>query len=934
MPLRFYEAIVQRSSDIAVVADWEGTITFASPAVSILGYEPGDVVGRRVRDFVHPDDAAVGAATIQEAVTATGMATIEWRIRAADGTWRYVEEAITDLTMVAEVGGLVINLRDITRRREAEEARSESERQLALLFDASPIGTAVVGTAGHLMRVNDALVELLGYPRHELLNLTFGDVTHPDDIEDDTALYEQLMDGRIGRYQIVKRYLCRDGSEILGRLSVSALRDNDGRPLHAIGSIEDITETVEAHRRLAQNEQRLVMALDAAGMATWEREMSSGRLVVSENFYDVYGLGPDDFDGTFEGLARLMHRDDVTLISEIDDGNDSFAMDHRFMSPTRGPLLIHGRGRRERDTSGNVVKVIGTVMDVTSERLAQRQHLEAEQMFRRTIEATTDAFIGIDAQGAVRQWNASATRVFGWTADEARGRQLEDLIIPPELRSAHRAGLSQASDLRRIGRLGRGPVEMLAHTRSGSSIPVEISVVSVEIEDELRFNAFVRDISARKAAEAELELHAITDELTGLPNRALLSDRFDTAIRRRSADRWIALLFIDIDRLNVVNDSIGHHAGDAMIRAVAERISSLVQPPDTVARFGGDELVVLMETVQSLHEATCAATAILAAVGAPLTLDGHQIEPTVTIGLTMSTVADAHLDDLLRDADVAMYRAKTRGRNRYEIFDISMRGDARMRFQLEAELRHAIAGESLTLHYQPVVSPDGSIQSAEALVRWDHPERGLLPPAQFIPLAEETGLIIPLGDWALRTACHQTAVWRRTLAPNLGIAVNVSAHQLEHPDFFSCVESALADTELDPKALCLELTESTLMRDPTASAAVLGRIHALGVRLAVDDFGTGYSSLLYLRNFPVQVLKLDRMFVSGLGTNSGDDTIVGSTIQLAHALHLSAVAEGVETQVQHAALHTLGCDHMQGYLWSKPVDPQDFTRLLGPSGWP
>jgi diguanylate cyclase (GGDEF)-like protein len=428
-----------------------------------------------------------------------------------------------------------------------------------------------------------------------------------------------------------------------------------------------------------------------------------------------------------------------------------------------------------------------------------------------------------------------------------------------------------------------------------------------------------RDISDRKQAELELSHLALHDTLTGLPNRALFLDRLGLALRRterRSGS--VAVIFGDLDRFKVVNDSLGHDAGDRLLVDVAGRIGAALRPADTVARFGGDEFTILCEDIAGEIEAATIAQRIVDVFREPFVLEDGEVFLATSLGIAIARgegATDQRAEDLIRDADAAMYRAKERGKGRYEIFDEAMRADAVARLETESALRRALERGELRLHYQPEVDLEtGDIAGFEALVRWEHPLRGLLHPSAFIPLAEETGLIVGIGEWVLREACTEAAGWPAPLT----LSVNLSARQLAQHDLVAVVRRALSETGTDPAKLCLEITESAVMESGAATTAQLRALKSLGVRLAIDDFGTGFSSLAHLRRFPVDVLKIDGTFVSGLGREPQDASIAAAVISLAHALDLKTVAEGVETDEQLSILKQLGCDLGQGYLFARP----------------
>jgi diguanylate cyclase (GGDEF)-like protein len=437
------------------------------------------------------------------------------------------------------------------------------------------------------------------------------------------------------------------------------------------------------------------------------------------------------------------------------------------------------------------------------------------------------------------------------------------------------------------------------------------------------------DITSRKQADTQLAHQALHDPLTDLPNRTLFLDRVSVALARNERrPGGLAVLFLDLDRFKVVNDSLGHEAGDRLLRAVASRLRGVLRPGDTAARFGGDEFVVLCEDIVSTTDAVAIAERISQALARPFVLDDQEVFLTSSIGIAVSTGPATRAETLVRDADSAMYRAKETGKAHYELFDEAMRDWALQRLALENALHRALERDEFRVHYQPEIDVrTGDVIGAEALVRWEHPVRGLLAPGDWLPLAEEIGLIVPIGAWVLGEACRQLARWQEAGGAGanghgLVMAVNLSARQLAQADLPEVVSRSLRDAGVDAKCLCLEITEDALMHDADAATSTLEELAALGVGVAVDDFGTGYSSLAYLKRFPVDSLKVDRSFVSGLGEMDNDSsTIVAAVVGLAHALGMSAVAEGVETEAQLDHVRRLDCDAAQGFHLGRPAPP-------------
>ncbi len=446
----------------------------------------------------------------------------------------------------------------------------------------------------------------------------------------------------------------------------------------------------------------------------------------------------------------------------------------------------------------------------------------------------------------------------------------------------------------------------------------------------------LRDIPKRKQLEEQLLHDAFHDQLTGLPNRALFLNRLAQAIQRTkryrepSGSYLFAVLFLDLDRFKVINDSLGHTVGDQLLMAIADRLETCMRPGDTIARLGGDEFTVLLDDIKAASDAAQIAERIQQELTLPFNLSGHEVFVTASIGIVLSVEGEATPESLLRNADTAMYRAKILGKARYALFDTEMHTHAVALLQLETDLRRAIERQEFQIYYQPIVSLEtGRIVGFEALVRWQHPQRGLVSPGEFIPLAEETGLIIPIGQWVLREACYQMRAWQMQFprVPPLLISVNLSVKQFSQPDLIEQISQILRETGLDARSLKLEITESVIMEVESA-AAKLFQLQALDIQLCVDDFGTGYSSLSYLHRFPINALKIDRSFVLNTGVKDEKWEIVRAIVTLAQNLSMDMTAEGVEVMEQLAQLKVLKCKHGQGYLFSKPVNSEVAGALI------
>ncbi len=558
----------------------------------------------------------------------------------------------------------------------------------------------------------------------------------------------------------------------------------------------------------------------------------------------------------------------------------------------------------------------------------------SEGRFRSLAASSPIGIFQAEATGAVLWVNDELVEITGQDASASLGDGWRTLVHPDDgdrLR-AELTGLGERGELSLQLRLQRGDgQERWVHVR--------IAPVDALAGPDGGLVGNVEDITERRAFEAELEHNALHDALTGLPNRALFADRVGVALARSArAEHRVGVLFVDLDRFKVVNDSLGHSRGDALLVAVGERLVRSVRLGDTVARFGGDEFTVLCDGLTDGRRAVEVAERILAALAEPVRVDGVELHATASIGIAYADSATATAEALVRDADAAMYRAKQLGKSRVEIFDDALRASATEHLDVENGLRRAIERDELVLLYQPKVDlRSGEVVGVEALVRWDRAGVGRVAPAAFIPIAEETGLVVGMGAWVLREACRQAAEWATSWPGPLPpmVAVNLSARQLADAGIVALVVEVLAATRLPPRRLCLEITESTLMDDAEAAAVTLAQLRSLGVRLAIDDFGTGYSSLSYLQRFPVDFLKVDRSFVSPLRPGGGEETaIVEAITGLGHALGLEIIAEGVETDEQRRIVTRLGCALGQGFLWSPPVSAGEVEALAAGASRP
>jgi diguanylate cyclase (GGDEF)-like protein/PAS domain S-box-containing protein len=677
--------------------------------------------------------------------------------------------------------------------------------------------------------------------------------------------------------------------------------------------------------------ERYRLLFDSNPHPMWVYEEKSLRfLAVNDAAVDRYGYSRDEFLAMT--IKDIRPPEDVpALLENVARNRDGIDRAGTWRHRTKaGNVFDVEITSHALVFSGSRARLV-LVNDITERKRAEEAVRAAEERFRSAFDNAPIGMNLIDLDGRFIQVNRAFCAMTGYKEDELLGKTCQSITYHEDLEN----------DLKDMRRMGAGEIDhyqlekRLVHS-GGHPVwtMTSRSLVRGRGDEPLHIVSQVADITQRKQSDMMLTHMALHDSLTGLPNRTLALDRLALALARTERHPYsVAVLFLDLDRFKVINDSLGHNVGDELLVSVASRLREAVRPSDTVARIGGDEFVVVCEDIGDVEDAARIAERIADALSLSFDLTGDEVILSTSIGIAVSSGHQDAPEDLLRDADSAMYRAKEGGRNRYEVFDSSMRVEAVERLEMEQALRRALGRSEFRLFYQPVLDVDsGKIVGVEALLRWDHPERGLLRPPEFISLAEDTGLIIPIGKWALQEACRQAQRWREAEPDRepLTIAVNLSARQLAQPDVADMVAEALEMTGTDPSKVWLEITESVLTGDTEATIGALRALKALGVRLSVDDFGTGYSSLLYLKRFPVDTLKVDRAFVAGLGTHPEDTAIVAGVVRLAQTLGLTAIAEGVETEEQRAALLALGCDLAQGYLFGHPEPAEDLGELPDP----
>ncbi len=763
----------------------------------------------------------------------------------------------------------------------------------------------------------------------------FLDLTHPDDRGRVRALVENARE-RGANGELEFRIVREDGHTLWLHLLEETFTNSEGEMILMRGTLRDITHQKQAELDRDRAMQRLNIAMDGSDLILVDVD-PEGVVYLSERWNQLLGGEARETHTTFEALMALTHEDEREMIlsryvDTLTGRAPEYNIEHRVRALDGTWRWIRCRGRVvERDEHGRVRRLAGINEDITSRKLAEEGLRQSESRFRSLLALSSDWYWEQDA--ALR-----FTEVSG--IDPKRDRLGVEQFLGKAGFDTGEPGIDN-SDLARYRALtaARQPFKDLCHaTRDADGEWRFLSFSGEPVTDRdgrfAGYRGIARDITQSRRAEERIRRLAHFDELTGLPNRTMfmhtLQRAFSLAQRR---GKQFALFFIDLDRFKNINDSLGHEAGDRLLQDVARRLRQQLRESDTVARLGGDEFVVLVEDCAEPRELTAIAQNILGAIGRPYLLAGHEYHVTGSIGISTYPADGQDPAALLKNADIAMYLAKDHGKNNFQFYSAQQNGHSFERLALESALRHALGREEFLLHYQPKVDiGSGRIVGAEALLRWNHPDLDVVAPSQFIPLAEETGLIVPIGQWVLRTACTQAARWHRDELPWMRVAVNLSARQFSDDGLIANIEATLAEAGLPAKGLELEITESMVMQNPERAVTTLNRLRELGIAVSIDDFGTGYSSLGYLKRFPIDNVKIDRSFIKDLPHDNDDAAITRAVIAMAQSLRMRVIAEGVETRAQLEFLREHKCDECQGYLLSRPLPAHEFALLV--RSWP
>jgi len=797
-------------------------------------------------------------------------------------------------------------------------------------FEEAGVGMTCVSLDGVLVDVNQKFCDMLGYRQDEVIGRPIKDITHPDDYGVGARFRAEVAQGEVEAVSSEKRFIRKDGSLIWVNHATSLARGQNGEPTHLITVTEDISERKQAEDALRASEETLRATFRQAGVGIFITSPDRRYLQVNDKYCDMLGYTREEL--LQMSSANVLPPEAVGAVqanrNKLIRGELQTVIHERQLLRKDGSLIwVNHATSLARGPDGEPTHLITVAEDISERKQAEDALRASEETLRATFR---QAGVGIFITSPDRRYlqvNDKYCDMLGYTREELLQMSSAD-VLPPEAVGAVQANRNK---------LMLGELQTVSHERQllrkdGSLIWVNhaTSLARGQNGEPTHLITVAEDISERKRAEERLTQLAHYDVLTSLPNRMLFFDRLKHALAeaKRNHSR-AAMMFVDLDRFKNINDTLGHAAGDDLLQQVAERLKESVRASDTVGRLGGDEFAVVLSNLATAGDADAAARKIIARFSEPFRLTQAELFVTASIGIALYPDDSTDQDALIKNADIAMYRAKEEGRNTYAFFSPGMNAQGSERLNMEVMLRRALERKEFVLHYQPKIALQGSrIVGVEALIRWNSKELGPVLPMQFIPLAEETGLIAPIGAWVLKTACAQNKAWQDQGLPPLLMSVNLSPRQFQQKNLVQMIAGTLAETGLDPRSLELEITESMIMQHPEKSSAILQQLHEIGVQLSIDDFGTGYLSFANPKRFPVRRLKIEQSLVRDITTDADDAAIVTAVIGMAKSLKLEVVAEGVETREQFALLAQLRCDEYQGYYFSKPLPAEEFVRLL------
>ncbi len=949
---RFLRTVLENITDGIVACDAEGTLSLFNkatrefhglPQKPLAPEEWADHYNLYYADAKTP--MQMKDVPLYHALQEGGVEDVEMVIKPKNGLTRtLISSGQALLDEHQQKLGAVVVMHDITGRKLAEEGLRQSEEKYRTILETIEEGYFETDLEGIFTFYNKALGNVLGYDTDELLGMHYRHYVDHNNAKKLFVSYVKVYRTGQPLSELNWEVIRKDGTRRFLESSITLIRNIAGEPTGFGGLVRDISRRKQTEDTLRESESLLAAAQRITHLGSWELDLSdledlnNNEVRWSDETYRIFGYEPGQIEVSNDVFYNAVHPDDRKHVSEVlieaTEQRKIYNIEHRAILPDGRIRILHGQAELIFDKhTDKPIKLLGTVQDITTRKGVEEALRDSEYKLRTLITSMSEGLTQVNNDEVIEFVNDRLCEMTGYERDELLGKVTLEIFFDDEGRK-----LLEAVNRQRQEGIS-GQYEMRLRKKSGEMLWVLIGgspIVNAEGVMTGTLGVFT-DITERKRAEEQLLHDAFHDGLTGLANRALFMDHLRMTIERSKSrhSNPYAVLFLDFDRFKMVNDSLGHAEGDQLLNQIARRLESSTRTGDLTARLGGDEFVILLSEMLAQSDAVQVAERIQNDLKKPFNLSGSEIFISASIGIALSNAGHKRAEDMVRDADIAMYRAKAKGKAQYQIFDQAMHESAARQLRLETEMRQALEREEFQLHYQPIISLETeTLVGFEALVRWQHPTRGMIPPFEFIGAAEENGLILPLGNWILQESCRQLRRWQddNPAASHLTVSVNLSCKQFLQLDLAEQIDATLCETGLDPRCLKLEITESYIMENSEMAVIIMNRLRMLGVEISLDDFGTGYSSLSYLHSLPVDYLKVDRSFVSRMTDSKENSEIVFTIIKLAQNLKMKVIAEGIETADQLAHLKRLHCEYGQGYFFSKPLEAKAAEKFIEENG--
>jgi len=954
-----FRSYLENAPDGVYLSDLEGNFLYGNrKCEEITGYRREELIGKNFLELnILPGKSLTKAAQLLQA-NIEGKSTGPDEIELTSKEGRIIPVEIST-SVVRQMGqGIVLGfVRDISDRKRSEETLRESEEKYRWVLDNMADVITVMDMNLHFTYVSPSVLRMRGYTAEEAVAQTFEQAMTPESLQISANVFEEEMKLEAGgmadpdRIRIVEvEQYRKDGSIVLMENHLSFMRDEAKKAVGIISVSSDVTDRKRAEAALKESEKKYRLLADNVADVIFVLDMNLNYTYVSPSVKILRGyepeevlkqqpseiLAPSSLDLAVETLSEIMELEK----SKPGDMPKSKTLELEMIRKDGTTVWTEVKLSFIRDENQHPMGILGLTRDITKRKQAEEGLRLSEERFRRIFDEGPVG-LGIESPDhTIIAANKVLCELLGYTEQELAGQNIAD-ITHVEDREKSKELLGQLfADGTPVFRMEKRYIR-----KDGTILWANATISAIHGQDGnvLYGLAIIEDLTEGRKAADKIHLLAYYDSLTGLPNRTFHKELIKRSIEHAHRHKEIfGLIYIGLDNFQRINDTLGHSTGDLLLKAVAVRLTNVLRKSDYIARsdehetvnvvsrVGGDEFIVLAHDLNQAQDAARTSRRLLAEMSTPYELNGHEVFLTVSIGISLYPDDGTDIDDLLKNAEKAMRYSKSEGKNSYHFYSSSMHSSVLGLLTMENDLHKALERNELVLYYQPQVdAASRMVTGMEALIRWKHPTKGLIPPMQFIPLAETSGLIIPIGEFVIRTACRQIKTWQEAGYQQMKIALNVSGRQFDQQNLIEIVQEALQDTLISPQCLEVEITESTIMRNPEKAILILNELKAMGIRISIDDFGTGYSSLSYLKRLPLlDFLKIDQSFVMGLSSDPRDQAIVRAIIAMAHSLKLKTIAEGVETEAQLSFLQEHGCDEIQGYLFSRPLPAEEIPGIL------